>query len=315
MVLVSVVMASYNHEKYLPTAIESVLNQTFPDLELIIVDDCSKDNSKRVIERYQNQDPRVHAFFHEKNLGIARTANEGLNAVRGKFVSFIGSDDIWVCDKLEKQLVVLAGNEELVVWSEGEVINGDGRAVGMTFTGMHNASQKRKNGRIYQEIIDDNYIFGQSLLFKKDYCQNLCFNADLKYLSDYQFMVELAHEHDFVFMPEMLAKYRIHGSNSILKDKQNWLKDRVLLRTYFLERYSAGMSKHLRGNQYLKIGEAMLGLNQQTTAQHYFLKAMFADFFSKEFILYFTHAATSAKGVKHKLLLNLYLALNHLAPM
>jgi len=68
LVLVSVVMPSYNHSKYLADTINSVLNQTFSDLELIIVDDCSKDNSREIIQTYRNKDNRVKPIFHEKNM-------------------------------------------------------------------------------------------------------------------------------------------------------------------------------------------------------------------------------------------------------
>jgi glycosyltransferase involved in cell wall biosynthesis len=87
MVLVSVIMASYNHEKYLPEAIESVLDQTSPDLELVIVDDASKDSSREIVEAYQKRDCRVRAFFHEKNRGIAITANDALEAATGQYIS------------------------------------------------------------------------------------------------------------------------------------------------------------------------------------------------------------------------------------
>jgi len=104
MVLVSVLMASFNHERYISEAIESVLKQSFSDLELIIVDDCSTDGSKQIILDYQAKDNRVHAFFHKENMGIAKTVNHALDVAKGRFISFIGSDDLWVPKKLELNL-------------------------------------------------------------------------------------------------------------------------------------------------------------------------------------------------------------------
>lgn len=309
MALVSVLMASYNHQRYLAQAIESVLNQTFPNIELIIVDDYSTDNSKKVIESYLATDGRVRAFFHNKNMGIARTANDCLNAARGTHVSFIGSDDLWVPSKLEKQLSVLKKSEDKVVWSEGDIINAEGISTGQTFTQMNACGNKPKDGRIFREIINENYIFAQSVLFKREFCRNLRFNCNLKYLSDYQFMVDLAYSHDFAFIPEPLAKYRIHGKNTIFRDEDSWLKDRILLRSYFLERYGSSLSNHLKGNLYLKIGEAYQGLGQEDVAKQYFLEALRVDFFSKASLLYFTHASTKAKGLAHRVLLQFYLKL------
>ncbi len=309
MVLVSVLMGSYNHEKYIAEAVENVLNQTFPDLELVIVDDGSTDNSPKIIQEYQKTDPRVHAFFHQENRGIPQTMNECLAAAQGKFVSFIGSDDLWVISKLEKQLAVLSVNEDLIVWSEGEVIDAQGAPNGAVFTEINACGNKPKSGRIFKEIICENYIFGQSALFKREFCRNLFFNRRLKYLSDFQFWADLAFEHEFLFMSEPLAKYRIHGKNTLFRDKSSWLKDRIYIRNYFLQRYGGTMSRHLKGTQYLRIGEAYAGLGRQDTAKRYFMKALRADFLSKQSILYFAYAFSAPKSLTQKALVKFYLKL------
>jgi glycosyltransferase involved in cell wall biosynthesis len=305
MVLVSVIMASYNHEKYLPQAIESVLNQTNPDLELVIVDDASKDNSREIIEAYQKRDGRVKASFHKENQGIARTANDALKAAKGQYISFIGSDDLWVQTKLEQQLKVLATHGDTVVWSEGDIIGADGASMGQKFTDFNARGGKPTSGRIYREIINENYIFGQSLLFKREYAEGLRFNPDLKYLSDYQFVVDLAYNHDFLFMPESLAKYRIHGKNSICRDEEGWLVDRILLRSYFLQRYGGELSRHLKGSLLLKIGEAYAGLGYAEVAKECFLGALRVDFLGKESILYLAHIS-GPRGGMHNLLFKAY---------
>ncbi len=309
MVLVSVFMTSYNHERYISEAIESVLNQTFPDLELIIVDDCSNDNSREIIQRYQAKDKRVRTLFHAENQGIARTANDAFVMAKGKFVSFIGSDDLWVPTKLERQLEILKNNDEAIIWSEGDIIDSNGVSVGKNFTDLNAGKNKPRNGRIFREIINENYIFGQSLLFKRDFCSNLRFNTNLRYLNDYQFMVDLAYAHDFLFIPESLAKYRIHGKNTICRDQKSWLIDRVLLRNYFLQRYGNSLPRHLRGSLLLKIGEAYMGLGCTEIAKWYYLKALQIDLFSKESLLYLAYTA-GAKSVLHKFLLEFYFKLS-----
>jgi glycosyltransferase involved in cell wall biosynthesis len=309
MVLVSVLMASYNHERYIQQAIESVLNQKFRDLELIIIDDASTDNSRRIIEQYQAKDSRVRAFFHRKNLGIAKTANECQSIAEGKFVSFIGSDDLWVPNKLEKQIKLLSDNEDKVVWSEGDVINAEGTPIGLTFSKMHNSKSKPKNGLIFREIIEENYIFGQSIIFRNEFWVQSGFNVRLKFLSDYKFMADLSYSHEFLFVPESLAMYRVHGQNTISREQESWLRDRILLKNYFLKRYGNNLSNHLKGSLYLKIGEAFYGLGQRGTAKHYYLKALRVDFLSKQSILYLAHILTSAESLLFRFLLQFYLKL------
>ncbi len=132
--LVSVCMQTWNSEQFIGEAIESVLGQDFEDLELIIVDGASTDATRQIIERYAKQDPRIRAIFHERNLGISSACNDGIEAAKGKFIAQIDSDDVWVADKLTKQLAVLERDEDLIVWSEGEIIDHAGRSIGKSFS-------------------------------------------------------------------------------------------------------------------------------------------------------------------------------------
>src|SRR5665647_3930572 len=104
--LVSVCMQTWNSERFIAEAIESVLGQDFADIELIIVDDGSTDATRQIIERYAKQDPRIRAIFHERNLGMSKAWNDGIDAAKGKFIAHIDSDDVWVPNKLTKQLAV-----------------------------------------------------------------------------------------------------------------------------------------------------------------------------------------------------------------
>ena len=152
-------MASYNHEKYISETIESVLNQSFKDFELIIVDDFSRDNSRAIIEDYGRKDKRVKAFFHKKNMGIAPTLNDLLSKTSGKYVAYIDSDDVWDPLKLEKQLSILEKNESLVVWCEGEIIDKNSIPTGKKFSELNFAINKKKSGRIFEELLPSNFIF------------------------------------------------------------------------------------------------------------------------------------------------------------
>ena len=296
MVLVSVLMGSYNHQNYIGEAIESVLNQTFPDLELIIVDDYSTDTSRKVIEKYRTKDSRVRPIFHDKNMGIAISINDGLKVAGGKFICFIGSDDVWFPYKLERQLALSKNHEDKILWSEGEIIDSHSAPTGTTFTKMHSAANKKKSGNLFKEILWDNYIFGQSLLIKKDFIGNALFDTSLRYLNDYRFIADLACKHEFLFTSEPLAKYRIHATNSISKDRITWLKDRILLNSYFLQRYGGEISRNLKGILYMKIGSTYADLGRTDLAKQFYLKAISIDPFSKETVLYLILALTDVAG-------------------
>jgi glycosyltransferase involved in cell wall biosynthesis len=266
-------MGSYNHEKYLAQAIESVLNQTFGDLELIIVDDASTDNSKAIIEAYQARDSRVIAYFHQKNLGISKTINDCLSQAQGEYVSFIGSDDGWFPYKLEKQLEVIKRYPEGIVWSEGKIIDSEGVLTNQKVT-EHQLSPKKKSGNLFEELMREDFVFGQSALLKTEFAKKIAFDEDLHLVADHQFFAELAREHEFVFMDEPLAYYRVHGQNVSSKHAQLWFKERILLRNRFLEQYGGQISRRTIADIYYKIGHAYYGLHEKALAQHYYLKAL-----------------------------------------
>jgi glycosyltransferase involved in cell wall biosynthesis len=274
LVLVSVLLPSYNHEKYISESIESVLNQSFKDFELIIIDDFSKDNSRAIIETYQRKDKRIKAFFHEKNMGIASTLNDLHSKASGKYVAYVASDDVWDKLKLEKQLAILQKNDSFVVWSEGEIINENGSPTGQTFTQMHLASNRRKSGKIFEELLNGNYVFGTSLIYRRDFALDLRYDEKLKYLNDYEFMVSLAKEHEFFFIPEFLAKYRIHGKNSILYNNTKWNQERIFIYKYFLSKYSREITKETRAGLNFNLYRCYHDSNEKILANFFLLKAL-----------------------------------------
>ena len=101
---VSIITPAYNAENFLPETIDSVLNQTFRDWELIVVDDCSTDRTFEIASAYAEKDPRVRVIRNESNSGVAATRNHGLDEATGDYIAFVDSDDLWLPEKLEKQL-------------------------------------------------------------------------------------------------------------------------------------------------------------------------------------------------------------------
>ena len=110
--LVSVVIPVYNSQKYLGETIECVLNQTYNNLEIILIDDCSTDGSLKLMKDYQKKDSRIKVFSNKKNKGVAETRNFGVSKTTGDFLCFLDADDIWVNDKIERQLKFMLKNKK-----------------------------------------------------------------------------------------------------------------------------------------------------------------------------------------------------------
>lgn len=127
--LVTVIIPSYNHARYIESCIHSVLNQTYPAIELIVLDDGSSDGSPAIIERLAAQ----HSFYFEAqtNMGLARTLNKGIALSHGKYICTLGSDDIFMLDKIKKQMlfmeahpeIAVCGGNQIVIDSDGLIVN------------------------------------------------------------------------------------------------------------------------------------------------------------------------------------------------
>ena len=253
MPLVSVIMPSYNHERFIAKAIESVLTQTLGDLELIVIDDASRDSSRRIIEDFSKKDSRIKAIFHERNMGVARTVNDCIGVAGSKFIAFAASDDLWVKDKLEKELKVLEQNEDFVVWTEVEIIDAQGSLTGQLGTQRWGASNRSKGGDIFEELLRGNFI--PNRILKKENVRDIRFNEALRYLNDWQFDVDLARRYIYYFIPEPLVKKREHGSNTIDRDWLGYSKDLIAICQYFLTEYRNDMSNVTKNRIYLQMSQ------------------------------------------------------------
>lgn len=102
--LVSIIVPVYNAEKFIKDTITNILEQTYQNFELIIINDCSKDNSKKIIKEYEKKDKRIKLIENKKNSGAANSRNNGIKNANGRYICFLDADDKWDKDKLEKQV-------------------------------------------------------------------------------------------------------------------------------------------------------------------------------------------------------------------
>lgn len=128
--MVSIVTPVYNAERFLEETILSVLNQTYKKFELILVNDCSKDNSINIIKKFMEKDCRIKCIDLKENGGAARARNIGIKSAKGKYLAFIDSDDLWKKEKLEKQVRFMERNKIVFSYTGYEMINEGGKKLG-----------------------------------------------------------------------------------------------------------------------------------------------------------------------------------------
>ena len=209
-ILVSVIMASYNHEKYIKNAIDSVLNQTYKNIELIIIDDCSTDNTRQVLKNIK--DNRIKKIYSTQNLGAVKNFNKLISLCQGDYVAFIGSDDIWEKNKLELQMNCFSNKNIGAVFSLAKIIDEDGNEINDDSIFNKNIFLKNQANRgdwfrIFFE--SGNHLCHPSAVVRKNIINEIGeFNPIYKQLHDFDYWIRLINKYDIYVLPEELVRYR-----------------------------------------------------------------------------------------------------------
>ena len=168
MPLFSVIIPCFNHASFVGEAIEAVLAQSIDDLELIVVDDCSKDNSKEVIQRYVRSDPRVRAIYHKTNQGISPTRDDAIRESHGEYLAFCDADDVWVPTKIACQLELLEKHPEHdVAYCDAAIINEYGMETGARFSDQFPVPGDG-SGRLFEQLCTRNFINIQTAILRRE---------------------------------------------------------------------------------------------------------------------------------------------------
>lgn len=215
--LVSVIMPVYNAGEFLAEAIESILWQTYKNIEFIIVDDKSTDSSRKIIREYQRKYPKlIRAYFLKKNINAA--GNGAVNAVlpfaKGRYLARMDADDISLPQRLEKQVEFLKKNKDVIlVGTQALVVDGKGEIIGRkTFPLTHEKIYKKY--AVVHPIIHPTCMIRRSALENKNRLYELKGGVN----DDYYTFFRLLQRGKFANMPEFLLKYRVHGNNASLKN-------------------------------------------------------------------------------------------------
>lgn len=196
--IVSIIMPSYNTASYVKDSVQSVFDQTYPNWELIIVDDCSPDNTDEIVAPLLS-DKRIRYLKNEVNSGAAVSRNRALREARGKWVAFLDSDDLWMPEKLEKQIRFMKENDYHFSYTNYEEINEAGEVTGVYVTGPRRITKT--------EMF--NYCWPGCLTVMYDREKvGLIQIADIRKNNDYAMWLKVCKKADCYLLNETLAQYR-----------------------------------------------------------------------------------------------------------
>lgn len=220
MPLISVIIPVFNGEKTILETIESVLNQTFTDIELIVIDDGSRDSTLSVVSKVR--DPRLKIFSYT-NAGVANSRNRGLSHASGKFVAFLDADDLWTPDKLEAQLKALMENPQAAVaYSWVDYIDQSGKF-------FRAANRVAITGDLYEKMLVNSVLENGSnpLIRKQAFAEVGGFNQEFSPADDWDMWLRLSARYHFVAVPAPQILYRMSpcsASSNVLKMESACLK-------------------------------------------------------------------------------------------
>jgi len=219
--LVSIIMPSYNTAKFIKETVDSVLQQTYQNWELIIVDDCSSDNTDEIVATFV--DSRIKYIKNEKNSGAAISRNKALKEAKGKWIAFLDSDDIWLSDKLEKQINFMEKNNYNFSYTIYEEIDENSKQLGVTVSGPKKITKMGMYNYCWPGCL--------TVMYNADVI-GLIQIEDLKKNNDYAMWLKVIQNANCYLLDEVLAKYRKRqGSIS------NHSKVKLIKYHYYLYKY------------------------------------------------------------------------------
>jgi glycosyltransferase involved in cell wall biosynthesis len=209
--LVSVVLGSYNCEKYLKEQIDSILGQSYTNIELIITDDCSTDNTPTILREFADKYENVHVYFNETNLGLIRNFENAVKYAQGEYIAFADHDDIWLPEKIQR-LVDNIGDNTLV-YSDSAYIDAEGKLMGKKLSDYrHLISGKNLYAFDTEGGI---WVAAHAIMFRRELL-NFALPFPFPHLNHDGWMAYIAMLNGTIrFVPEVLVLYRQHGANLV----------------------------------------------------------------------------------------------------
>lgn len=256
-VTVSVIIPTYNRAHTVSRAIQSVLNQTYQDFEIIVVDDCSTDNTEEVVKGFN--DSRICYIRHEQNRGGSAARNTGIRIARGEYIAFLDSDDEWLPNKLAEQMRVFYSDRNCgAVYTDLLHVCKDGHAE--VHKGYH------PEGWILKDLLVTNVVGSASSVVVKRECFKVVglFDEKLPSCQDWDMWIRIAKHYTFRSIPEPLVKYLWHQEQISTNFEAVWRGHMAIMRKYQVDicalgRYVESLHHFRIGNYLCHAGEMRLG--------------------------------------------------------
>lgn len=243
--LVTVVICVYNGESFLKECLKSVIQQTYQELEILVIDDGSTDDSHRIIDWFAARDERFRTF-RRQNSGLAESRNFAFSKARGEWIAIIDQDDLCYPNRIEKQLSLAASYPSArLIFCDTDYIDVDGQIIGShlaAFKIPKNFIPKKVGGDLL--LTKGCFIDSEAWFFRKCVIRSIgCLDSALKYACDYEYFIRIGLEFDMAYTTEKLSAWRIHPTQESATNNKQFYEHRRVLWKYFFSRGVKGFTK------------------------------------------------------------------------
>jgi glycosyltransferase involved in cell wall biosynthesis len=216
--LVSILCLCYNQERFVVESLESIKSQSYSNIEVLICDDFSKDNSVEVINNWIKNNSQLNIQFisHSENQGICKSLNELLKLSKGKYIITIALDDLMEYDKVERHVNILekSSPNEALVFSNAYLIDDHSVRFQNTFIPYFHQYLSIESGNFYQALLNDNFIPAMSCVTKSTLIKDVGGWDETLTFEDYDMWLRLSEKYDFIYDDYKSCSYRLHDTNS-----------------------------------------------------------------------------------------------------
>ena len=250
----SAIITAHNKARYIREAIDSVLSQTYPDFEIIVVDDGSTDNTRHIVSSYK--DSRISYFYQEHSGLPAKCRNKGMSLSIGKYIAFLDGDDFWDRGKLEKCKAALDSSPEAGLACHNEAVIHNGRLMRRTSYGPSVQDMYRRLILVGNCLHASAVVMRRGLYFDKGF--KFSEEKNLFAIEDYEFWIRLSKACRFLFMPEALGYYRVTDEGIFIRNPEsNTLNMLGMLDPHFAKLDSG--DRHIRRKVRQRRSQVMCG--------------------------------------------------------
>lgn len=210
--LVTVIAVCYNHERFVVECLESIRTQTYSNIQLIIMDDCSKDNSVEIISDWKRTHPiKCTLIGHQRNVGLPKTLNQALRISEGKYISIISTDDFWLPKFIENQIKVLeeCGETYGLVFGRSYIIDAESNRLPRFLPDLSPVPE----GNVTRELLDQNFIPANTAMIRRSCFDKVGFYDEELVYEDLDMWLRISQHYLFKFSPGLLANYRFFPSS------------------------------------------------------------------------------------------------------